>query len=144
MLLVAFFGLVATLFALWRIGRRTRYFLHVYQLEGYKAGEYAGWVRRRAGSHVFRLSHGIGALLLAAGFFALPPVSAGAAALLLFGWSVAFASSRLYRATPVKKPIAWTDRLKRQAAPEQMPARHPGQRLAHADLRQPCRPEAIR
>ena len=44
MLLIGFFGLIALLFALWRIGRRTRYFLHIAQLEGYKPGEYAAWV----------------------------------------------------------------------------------------------------
>lgn len=116
MFLIAFFGIVAALFALWRIGRRTRYFLHLAQLEGYKSGEYAAWVAAHARSHVFRLSHGLGALLLVGSFFGF---RAGygfwTALLLLMLWAVAFASSRLYRATPVKKPIAWTARLKRQA-----------------------------
>ena len=112
--LVAFFGFIALLFALWRIGRRTRYFLHVYQLEGYKPGEYATWTAAHARSHVFRLSHGLGAVLLAAGLFGFGAAPFWTALLVLPLWAVAFASSRLYRTTAVKKPLAWTDRLRRQ------------------------------
>lgn len=106
--------LLATGFALWRLGRRTRYFLHVAQLEGYKANEYAAWIGARTGTHVLRRSHLVGLALVAAGWgVALagwPRTGAGLAAGL---WSVAFASSRLYRSERPKKPLAWTDRMKR-------------------------------
>lgn len=114
--MILLFGLIATLFALWRIGRRTRYFLHVFQLEGYKPNEYAGWTAAHARPHVFRLSHALGVLLLALGWMGFAAGYGSATALaLLIGWSIAFASSRLYRKTAVKKPLAWTDRMKRQA-----------------------------
>ncbi len=117
MILILFFGVVATLFALWRIGRRARYFLHVYQLEGYKANEYATWTRAHARTHVFRLSHGLGALLLAGSLAGLRWGDAFWTALLVLPlWAIAFASSRRYRTAKVKKPLAWTDRMKRQAA----------------------------
>ena len=109
------FGIVASLFALWRIGRRTRYFLHVYQLEGYKLAEYARWTAAHARPHVLRLSHALGAALLALSFWGFGAYPFGTALVVLPLWAVAFASSRLYRATPVKKPLAWTERLRRQA-----------------------------
>ncbi len=108
------FLVLATSFALWRIGRRTRYFLHVAQLDGYKAHEYAAWIGARTGTHVLRRSHLVGLALVVAGwavaFAGAPRVGAGAAAAL---WGVAFASSRLYRSDRPKKALAWTARMKR-------------------------------
>lgn len=106
--------LLAIGFALWRIGRRTRFFLHVAQLDGYKPHEYAAWVAARTGTHVLRRSHLVGLALVVAGwaiaFAGWPRTGAGLAAGL---WSVAFASSRLYRSERPKKPLAWTDRMNR-------------------------------
>jgi len=112
-LYVAF--LWAGAFALWRLVRRTRFFLHIAQLEGYKPHEYAPWVRKRWKTYALRLSYGVGAVVL--GGMALlvghaPYVSVVSGLLL---WGVAFASSRLYRQHPVKKPLVWTDRMRRLA-----------------------------
>ncbi|MCA0268616.1 MAG: UDP-N-acetylmuramoyl-tripeptide--D-alanyl-D-alanine ligase [Bacteroidetes bacterium] len=113
-LLFAFLGVVATVFAASRLVRRTRFFLHLYQLEGYKPNEYRAWVMARLRTHVVRTSHLVGAALLLVGsllaFAGWPRLGALAA---LAGWPVAFASWKLYRSVPVKKPLAWTDRMKR-------------------------------
>lgn len=112
--MIAFLVLLASAFAGWRAWRRLSYFLHVFQLEGYKRNEYRAWVRERRGRLVFRTSHAIGLSLLAAGvlFFWL---GAGRwlAGLLLFLWAVAFASSRVYRREQQKKPLSYTPRLQR-------------------------------
>ncbi len=113
MIFVAFFAVIATLFAGWRAWRRLRYFLHVFQLEGYKPGQYVGWLGAHTG-HVFRLSHKVAVVVLglaAAGFFYVDPFLT--ALLALPAWAVTFASSRLYRSDRQKKPLAYTNRLKR-------------------------------
>lgn len=103
----------AVAFAVWRLGRRTRFFLHLAQLEGYKPHEYAPWVRKRWRTYVFRRSHAMGAMVLL-GMTALHGMASFMAALLgLFLWGIAFASSRLYRQHPVKKALVWTDRMRR-------------------------------
>ncbi len=105
---------VALILAGWRIGQRGRYFLHVFQLEGYKTNEYRAWAASRTGSHVWRLSHTLGLLVIALaalglwaglGWWIVP------VALLLYG--IAFFSAKLYRSARIKKPLAWTDRMKR-------------------------------
>lgn len=103
-------------FALWRLGRRTRFFLHIAQLEGYKPHEYAPWVRKRWQTHVFRVSHGVGVgvLALMAALLAWAPFVGAVVGLIL--WGAAFASSRLYRQHPVKKALVWTDRMRRLGA----------------------------
>jgi UDP-N-acetylmuramoyl-tripeptide--D-alanyl-D-alanine ligase len=115
--MLAFLLVLASLFALWRIGRRGRYFLHVLQLEGYKPHEYAAWLAARTDTHVLRRSHVAGLLLILLGwataFAGWPRLGGGLAAGL---WSVAFASSRLYRSERPKKALAWTARMRRLAA----------------------------
>ena len=58
--MIVFLVLLATAFAGWRAWRRLSYFLHVFQLEGYKINEYKAWIRARRGRLVFRTSHAIG------------------------------------------------------------------------------------
>ena len=115
-LVLALLGLVAVVSAASRAVRRTRFFLHLLQLEGYKPNEYRAWVGARLGTHVFRRSHAVGAALLAVGtglaLAGWPRLGAGLA---LAGWPVAFASWKLYRSVPVKKPLAWTARMRRLA-----------------------------
>ncbi len=113
MLLVYFFAVIATLFAGWRVGRRLRYFLHLFQLEGYKPNQYWHWLGGHTG-HIVRLSHKIalGVLIVAGGgFFFVDPFWTALVA--LPAWAIAFASSRLYRSHQAKKPLAYTNRLKR-------------------------------
>lgn len=106
---------LATAFAGWRLWRRLRYFLHLFQLEGYKPREYAAWLRARFGHVGLRLSHKLALGLLAGGYLGAFVLEAPRAtmALLLPLWAVAFASSRLYRSDHVKKPLAYTARLRR-------------------------------
>ena len=108
------FALIATLFAGWRLWRRLRYFLHVFQLEGYKPNQFMSWLRAHP-RHVFRLSHGLALVVLAlaaAGFFVAGWPRTTATVVLPL-WAVTFASSRLYRSDQEKKPLAYTNRLKR-------------------------------
>lgn len=106
--------LLAVGFAGWRLGRRLRFFLHLFQLEGYTLRGYRKWVGAHLGDVGVRVSHGLGAALLALGFCAYW-LGWGRAwlGLVLFGWAVAFASSRRYRSEREKKPLNYTDRLKR-------------------------------
>ena len=114
MIVIWLAGLLASTFALWRAGRRLRFCLHVAQLEGYKAGPYAAWMAARPFDVVFRISHGLGLVVLA-GLWWGPWPGRTAAAVGLFSWAVAFASSRRYRRDRPKKPIASTPRLIRLA-----------------------------
>ncbi len=113
MLFIYLFAVIATMFAGWRAWRRLRYFLHLFQLEGYKPNPYLRWLGGHVG-HVARLSHKVAVVVLAlaaAGFFFLSPF--WTALLALPTWTVTFASSRLYRSDRSKKPLAYTNRLKR-------------------------------
>lgn len=104
-------------FASWRIWRRLRFFLHLLQLEGYKLNEYHDWLKRSGGDLLFRTSHKIGLGLIAvAVIIGMVTTSRFLAGLLLVGWAVAFASSRKYRREREKKPLVYTDRMKRLIA----------------------------
>ena len=117
MMLLFVLAVVASLFAGWRIWRRLRYFLHVYQLEGYKTREFFGWLVRRFGSVFLRLSHTFAAVVLIAGALLAASGRAYTGALVaLILWPILFASSRLYRRTRVKKPLRYTPRLVRLLA----------------------------
>ena len=116
MALIYLFAVLATLFAGWRVARRTRFFLHVFQLETYKPDRYRSWLREHAGRLLVTPSHLVGGgFLIAAGiaFTALPPF--GVALVLLIGWMLAFISSRRYRGRE-KKPLAFTNRMQRLAS----------------------------
>jgi UDP-N-acetylmuramoyl-tripeptide--D-alanyl-D-alanine ligase len=108
---------LAVLFASWRIWRRLRYCLHVFQLEGYKVSEFAAWVARRPRNLVLRNSHLVGIAILALsfpGYAFLDPTLTGL--LVSLAWSVAFASSKRYRSERQKKPLVYTYRLRRLLA----------------------------
>lgn len=105
---------IASLFAGWRAWRRLRYFLHVFQLEGYKSNEFRHWLGDRFNRVVLRLSHKLALAGLVAGFFGFFYGDAFWTAAILFPlWAVFFASSRLYRSERQKKPLKYTARMKR-------------------------------
>ena len=115
--MIAFYLLLglATLFAVWRAGRRVRYFLHIFQLETYKPGRFWNWLRANSGV-VVGTSHMIAVGLLAlgaVGFSFLP--SYGLALALLPAWTLTFISSKRYRRAREKKPLAFTARMTRLA-----------------------------
>lgn len=117
MIVILIFLVIATLFAGWRIWRRLRFFLHTIQLEGYKLNEYRSWLGARVGHVIIRLSHKLALALLVlsfVGFFYVSPF--WTALIVLPLWAVTFASSRLYRSTQEKKPLKYTNRLKRLLA----------------------------
>ncbi len=117
MALLYVLALFATLFAGWRIWRRLRYFLHIFQLEGYKSGEFVAWLRARMGRVIFRRSHLAGLMLLALGGLGVRFFSPfRTLCFVLPAWAVAFASSRLYRSARVKKPLVFTNRMRRLLA----------------------------
>jgi UDP-N-acetylmuramoyl-tripeptide--D-alanyl-D-alanine ligase len=109
-------GALASLVAAWRAWRRLRYFLHVFQLEGYKPNEFAAWLAGRGRSKLLAPSHGAGlALLLLGGLLTLRvPLAGGLLAGL--GWLVAFASDARWASAREKKPLAFTDRMRRLTA----------------------------
>lgn len=112
--LLAILTLIASLFAAWRAWRRLRYFLHMAQLEGYQVPGYLHWFRGRMGQVFVRRSHLIGIALLGLAYLGFrASVTTPTALLLTAAWTVAFASSRLYRSDRQKKPLAYTARLKR-------------------------------
>ncbi|GIV60727.1 MAG: Mur ligase [Rhodothermaceae bacterium] len=115
MILIYVLAVVATLFAAWRVGRRLRFFLHLFQLEGYKPAGYLKWLRGRLRDAVFRRSHaaGLGLLALAGAGYHLLRAPFWTTVLVLPAWAVAFASSRRYRRAREKKPLAYTNRMKR-------------------------------
>jgi UDP-N-acetylmuramoyl-tripeptide--D-alanyl-D-alanine ligase len=125
-IVIVIFALVTTLFAGWRAWRRLRYFLHIFQLEGYKPDEFVRWIRQRAGRILFRLSHKLAVAELAIGFFGFFYWSPyWTAVILLPLWSITFASSRLYRSDQQKKPLKYTNRLQRLLAAAAMMAALP-------------------
>lgn len=104
---------LASGFAAWRAGRRTRFFLHRLQLAGYKIGPFRAQLRGPVLDLTVRPSHLLGFLWLVLatqlpyyGILVAPWIVA-----LL--WLVTFASSRRYRRDRTKKPPAWTARMKR-------------------------------
>ncbi|GAB5518294.1 MAG: UDP-N-acetylmuramoyl-tripeptide--D-alanyl-D-alanine ligase [Rhodothermales bacterium] len=111
--MLLFLTLLATLFAGLRGWHRLRYFLHLFQLEGYKPAEFGQWLAARMGQ-VFRRSHALAVVLLVLAFvwMDLPWVLGG----VLLGWCVAFASSKLYHTARPKKPLKYTARMKRLTA----------------------------
>lgn len=114
MILVYFLALIATLFAGWRAWRRLRYFLHVFQLEGYKPHDFRQWLLDRAGRVVVRLSHKLAVAELILAFIGFYYWSAfWTAVIILPLWAITFASSRLYRSDREKKPLAYTPRMQR-------------------------------
>lgn len=113
---IVLLGILATLFAGWRAGRRVRFFLHIFQLETYKFDRYGRWLTRHLTSAVLRPSHlaGIGALGLATLARTTVHPDWIAVALLPF-WTGAFISSRRYRSEEEKKPLSFTPRMIRLA-----------------------------
>ncbi len=111
-------GVIATLFAGWRAGRRVRFFLHIFQLETYKFDRYGRWMAERIGSIIVRPSHGAGAAVLLLGGAAVSFVDPAWVALAALPvWTVAFISSRRYRSEEEKKPLSFTERMTRLAIP---------------------------
>lgn len=111
-------GIITTLFAGWRAGRRLRFFLHIFQLETYKFDRYGRWVANHVRSTVVRPSHGVGSTVLLVGGIAssfVDPVWVVLVALPV--WTVTFISSRCYRSDQEKKPLAYTARMTRLAIP---------------------------
>ncbi|CAN5586007.1 UDP-N-acetylmuramoyl-tripeptide--D-alanyl-D-alanine ligase [soil metagenome] len=115
MALLIFLALLVSAVAAWRTWRRARFFLHVSQLEGYKTNEYSGWLDGHLRSHVIAPEHvaGLGALILLALSAHQYAFWGGLFALLV--WLIAFASSARYDGARQKKPLVFTDRMRRLA-----------------------------
>lgn len=111
MILLSVLAVLVALVAGWRAWRRLRYFLHLFQLEGYKLNEYGTWLRARLTPLVIAPSHAAGLALV---ILIAVSGAAWAAAIALLGWLVAFASDAAY-AGREKKPLAFTDRMTRLA-----------------------------
>ncbi len=115
MTVIAIVGLlVAAGFAVWRLGRRTGFFLHLLQLEGYKRHEYTGWLRQNGRGLIIRVSHLLGAAILVVAVVLIRNGLPGTAVtIMLVLWPIAFASSRRYRRNVTKKPLVMTARMRR-------------------------------
>lgn len=107
-------ALLMTTFAGWRVWRRIRFFLHVFQLESYKPGRYIRWIRRRSEGRILRGSHIVAIPWLAITWWAYHQYQGTwIVAIALLIWAVLFASSRHYKGAPPKKRLAFTARMKR-------------------------------
>jgi UDP-N-acetylmuramoyl-tripeptide--D-alanyl-D-alanine ligase len=108
-------GLV-TLLSVFHAWRRHRYYLHVFQLEGYKNHEFSGWLRRQPLRTIvlrrYLVASGIILFLWAQPLFDTEVVRL----IGLFGWGIVFSSARLYRTDKAKKPLVFTARLWRLLA----------------------------
>jgi len=109
---------VASLFAMWRAGSRGRFFLHRFQLSGYKLPAYRSALKGPTMDLMVRPSHLVGgagllAFLAGASLFGADP--AWQVGLSVF-WTIAFISSRRYRRDRTKKPLVWTPRMRRLGA----------------------------
>ena len=98
----------------WRIWQRIRFFLHVYQLESYKPGRYIRWLAIRSKGLIVRVSHKVALPILVLswwifGAYSAPWILIGT----LWLWGILFSSSRHYKGSPPKKPIAFTQRMNR-------------------------------
>lgn len=112
--MIWFLAAIAFLFAGWRMWRRLRFFLHLFQLQGYKPHEYVNWVKERAGRVAFRWSHRLAVLVLAVAYFGFFGGDAYWTAIVVLPlWAVLFASSRRYRSDREKKPLKYTPRMLR-------------------------------
>lgn len=118
-MMVLAFGLlfVASLFAAWRVWRRVQYFLHMLQLEAYHLNEYGAWLGRRMVPLVAGPSHVTG-FVVVTGLLALGRVTGAGwpVAVCALLWCIAFASSYRYTGARKKKPLKYTNRLKRLLA----------------------------
>lgn len=105
------FGLIAVLFSLWRIAKRSRFFIHTFQLFGYKNKAYWSWQKSHFRDAILRRSHLVGLVILTLGLWLPMPVW------VLFSlWTISFASSKRYRRDKPKKSLVWTSRVKRMSA----------------------------
>ncbi len=103
--------IVAVSFSVWRMVRRTRFFLHSFQLHGYASRPFGAWLRGQLSDSVIRVSHALGLLLILLSIWTSAPNW-----LLFLLWAGTFASSRRYRRDRPKKPLSWTARMKRLGA----------------------------
>ena len=111
-------GVIATLFAGWRAGRRVWFFLHIFQLETYKFDRYGHWVADHVLATIVRPSHAVGTAVLLLSSIAVSLVDPAWVVLgALPVWTMTFISSRRYRSDQEKKPLEFTDRMTRLSIP---------------------------
>jgi UDP-N-acetylmuramoyl-tripeptide--D-alanyl-D-alanine ligase len=114
LVLIVLLAIPATLVAAWHTWQRLRFHLHMFQLEGYKLNEFSPWLVGRGSRTLIHGAHLGGAVLVALGWMAaLFGAGIVAAILVPIAWLVAFASAKPYRRTRTKKPLVYTDRMKR-------------------------------
>jgi len=102
------FGTFAIGFSLWRLAKRSRFFVHTFQLFGYKNPAFLSWLNDHIRDAILRRSHMVGVCILILGW--LLPIPAWG---LFLMWAIAFASSKRYRRDKPKKGLVWTPRVKR-------------------------------
>lgn len=113
MIVLVILGTIATILTGFHAWRRHRYYLHVYQLEGYKPREFASWIRSQPLGTILLtkyLAAGLVILFIWARPIGTVETTAGIG---LAAWCVAFASARRYRSDRQKKPLVYTPRLQR-------------------------------
>ena len=112
-MLLVLLTVLATGFAGWRLWRRLRFFLHMAQLEGYRPSRLRHWLWDHR-ALLMRPSHVAGVVVLSGAVLlwgSVPARTVTTVALIL--WPLVFISSRRYRSTKEKKPLAFTARLQR-------------------------------
>lgn len=111
--------ILLTLLAGWRTWLRLRYFIHMFQLEGYRRDQMMSWLRGEGRHRLLSSRHGVGLPLLALlviTAWLLPSwrwtiaLAGGIATVALFGWP------RTYYERREKKPLSFTPRALRLTA----------------------------
>lgn len=114
LLVIAFIALMAR-HLIWR----GRYFLHIFQLEGYKFGEYWQWLKDNWNDRVITPEHALFTIIIFALFAGLSDTLTGSAAklvIIIFGFFW-FGPVRRYRQEREKKPLVYTPRMLRLLIP---------------------------
>jgi UDP-N-acetylmuramoyl-tripeptide--D-alanyl-D-alanine ligase len=105
----------ASAVAAWRSWRRIRYFLHIFQLEGYKPVEYRKWLAGRGRDRLMAPGHFVALVALGLATLTSDALPVGSQVLACVVWLGAFASDRRWTSGRAKKPLAFTPRLRRLA-----------------------------
>jgi UDP-N-acetylmuramoyl-tripeptide--D-alanyl-D-alanine ligase len=98
---------------------RSRFFLHIFQLKGYKLNEYGSWLLDHWNHRVITVKHILYLVIIVGMLWLMSDAVTGSAAIIIltffgFFW---FSSADFYAGDQQKKPLVYTARMKRLCVP---------------------------